>query len=95
MAYEVEIPEPIEEKIGGWELPTELKATALEQARDDLTSCSPDAIGVRINAPVRCVIYRTVVENPETGEDCTFTFWINDTRKEGVRYVIDAAYRAG
>jgi hypothetical protein len=93
MDYDVRLTESVERKIAEWPFPGYFKAEVLKAVSDELSSALPDAIGDRIAAPVRCVIYRMSMPPPGDVDDVSFTFWVNDTASEGARVIIDAAYR--
>lgn len=90
MNWRVAVPRPVRRKIAGFNLDRRIEARLYRELFQQL-STAPE-LQSRIVAPIRCGTWRFVIPDPSQLVAHAFFFWVNDTRKEGVRIVIDADY---
>ena len=91
MPYRDSIPDPIGEKILSWGLSTTVLKALMDRLRKELHTRSVEEYSGRIAAPVRYLVLRLTIMDPDTEEPRDFVFWIDYMTDPGVRIVIECA----
>jgi len=94
MVYRVEVPDPVEDQIRGWELSAELMAALKAHLRSNLCHKSVlDMGGNLISDPIRCFVVSFSLADPTTSIRHDFVFWVNDTEQPGTRVLLEGRCR--
>jgi hypothetical protein len=87
MPYREFIPDPIFDEVASWNLSPALQRLLWKAAETEIRTRADSTLR-RIVAPVRCFILPVSVEDPETGEERTFIFYLDSWIRQDERTVI-------